>query len=118
MTSPFEERIKSSLHESAEHLDVETRQHLQNIKREALKQPKRTHWLSLLQSNYWVPAAGLAACSLFVALVFVPQINSTGNTNTLEQTAMFELLDSSEDLESISDPAFYLWMDELEAQSV
>lgn len=122
MTSPLEERIKSSLNESAEHLAAETRQRLQSIRREALNQPERINWLSLLQSNYWAPAAGLTVCSLFVALVFLPQTNSTNNTNTLEQIAMFELLDSpedfSEDLEVISDPAFYLWMDELEAHNV
>lgn len=118
MTSPFEERIKSGLNERAEHLDTATRQRLQNIRREALNQSKKTNWLSMFSSSYWMPAAGLTICGLFATLLFLPQLNSTQDTTEIDQTAMIELLDSPEDLEVISDPGFYLWIDELEAQSV
>ncbi|MFW5431204.1 MAG: hypothetical protein ACKE5M_07700 [Methylophilaceae bacterium] len=118
MTSPLENRIKSGLQESVQQLDAETLQRLQSIRREALNPPKKRSWLSLLQSNYWMPATGFAFCSIIAAMLFLPQLQDTNNTNVLDQTAMFELLENPEDLEIISDPWFYLWMDELEAQSV
>ena len=118
MTSPLEKRIKSGLEISTQQLDVETIQRLQAIRREALNQPQQTNWLSRLQANYWVPATGIVFCSVIAAMLLLPQWQSPNNTNALEQTAMFELLDNPEELEVLSDPGFYLWMDELASQSV
>ena len=118
MTSPLEKRIKSSLQESVQQLDAETLQRLQTIRSDALNQPKKSSWLSLFQASYWVPATGVVFCSIIAAMLFLPQLQGTNNPNLLDQTAMFELLDDPEDLEVISDPGFYLWMDELEAQNV
>ncbi len=113
MTSPLEERIKSGLEHSAQQLDAETQQQLQAIRHEALTQPKRKSWLSIFQANYWLPTTGFVLASFIAAMLFLPQLQPTEDSITLEQTAMLELLDNPEDLEVISDPDFYLWVEEL-----
>lgn len=112
MTTPLEERIKSNLNNPSQSLDAETSQRLQAIRSEALNQPPKQGWFSM---RYWMPVTGLAFCSLIAGMLFFPSLSSN-NTGTLSQTAMLELLESPDDLEIIADPAFYLWMDELDAQ--
>lgn len=117
MTTPLEKRIVKSLNDQATHLDNETIQRLQAIRRDALNRPSR-RWFSFTLSNNWLPATGLIAGSVFAILLFFPQSQTIDNSTTLEQTALFELLENPEDIDVISDVGFYLWMDELEAQKV
>ena len=118
MTSRLETRIKSSLDKSTQQIDNETKQRLFDIRNQALKQPQQTSWFSVLQSNYWMPATGIVLCSLIAALLLLPQWQRNNQTTTFEQLAMFELIDNPEEIEVLSDPYFYLWIDEFEAQNV
>ncbi|MFV1921732.1 MAG: hypothetical protein ACMZ63_03855 [Methylotenera sp.] len=118
MTSPLEKRIKSSLENTAQQLDAKTRQRLNSIRSQALEQPQQNNWLSILQSNDWMPATGFILCSFIVALFLLQEWKDSSHTNTFEQTAMLELIENPEDLDMLSDPGFYLWIDELEAQDV
>lgn len=117
MTTSLEKRIVKSLNYQAAHMDNETIQRLQAIRRDALNRPSRS-WFSFTLPNNWLPATGLIAGSIFAVLLFYPQSQSINNSTPLEQTAMVELLENAEDLDVISDVGFYLWMDELEAQNV
>lgn len=118
MISSLERRIKSSLNSSSQHLEADTKQRLQAIRREALNQPKKTVWSSLFNTSFWMPAASVTFCSIIAAMLFLPQLQNTKQTNPLDQTAMYELLNDPETLDVLSDPDFYLWVDEFEAQSV
>jgi hypothetical protein len=118
MTSPFEEKIKSSLDASVDDLDTATKQRLEAIRREALTQPKHKSWWSSFNVTLWVPATGLALCSIMAAILWLPQLNAPDNIMPIEQTAMFELMENPEDIDVLIDPGFYLWIDELEAQHV
>lgn len=118
MTTPLEERIKSSLNDSLQQLDGETSLRLQAIRHEALNQPAKQHWLSNVKSHYWVPATGLIFCSIIASILLLPSLSSNNQQDALSQTAMLELLESADDLEIIADPEFYLWMDELDTQKV
>ena len=114
----FEERIKSSLDNGVNAMDAETTRKLQSIRHQALNQPEKNVWLSTIKNNLWVSASGLAFCSLMVALVLLPQLKQMDSASTIEQTAMVELIEDPSEIDVISDPAFYLWLDEQAAQSV
>lgn len=116
MTSPLESRVKSALDTSIQTLDADTIQQLQSVRREALNQPKSEGWLSQLTTSYWAPATGVVFCSMVAAMLLLPQTQNTNNT--FDQTALFEMLEEPDTLEVLSDPDFYLWVDDLEAQSV
>lgn len=116
--SPLEDRIKSSLERSAQAIDAETAHLLKSIRNQALNQPEKSIWLSPFKLSFWAPAVGLAFCSIIAVMLLFPQIRNPSATATMDQTAMLELIENSEELEIVSDPGFYLWMDELKAQSV
>jgi hypothetical protein len=107
----FETRIKEGLITSTQNIDDDTRQRLQKIRRNAINQPAKTSWF---KSHQWVPAASLAFCSVIAIMLYLPSNQSqTNNTATqADQTAMFELIDNSDDLDTLSDPGFYIWLDE------
>ncbi len=109
MTTLFEERIKTSLDQSASQLDAGTQARLQAIRRAALTQPAKISWFSL---NGWVPAASLVFCSVVAVLLVLPSKQSP--TNPVDQTAMLELLNNPDELDALSDPDFYMWVDEMD----
>jgi hypothetical protein len=114
MSEPFdkdllENRIKASLDQSAAYLDADTQARLQAIRRAALNQPTKTSWLSL---NGWIPAASLVFCSVIAMLLVLPSKQSP--TNPVDQTAMLELLNNPDELDALSDPDFYMWVDEMD----
>lgn len=114
MTSDLENRIKSGLKNSSQSLDTETKQRLQAMRQAALNQPAKKGWLSMFQANYWLPASGLAFCSIMAALLFLPQSQNTINAGN--QTVMFESLEEIDMSEVLNDPGFYLWLDELDEE--
>lgn len=116
MTSPLEEQIQSSLDNSLHDIDAETRQQLQTIRRDALKQPIHGNWLRGF--NQWAPIAGIAICCMLVISIWMAPMQSTNELPKMEQMAIVELMENPEDFDMLSDPSFYLWMDELEAQDV
>lgn len=107
----LETRIKEGLLTSIHHIDDDTRQRLQKIRRNAINQPAKTSWF---KSHQWVPAASLAFCSIIAIMLYLPsqQSQTDSATTQIDQTAMFELIDNADDLDTLSDPDFYMWLDE------
>lgn len=113
----FEQKVKASLDSNLQELDFDTRQELANRRQKILfKQTGNTpnKWL---QASYWMPAGSLALCSLFAAIMlFNPSANSDKNSgikpSNQDQLAVFEWLDNTEELDVITDPDFYAWIDE------
>jgi hypothetical protein len=108
--SNLEQRIKNTLQDSAKNLDVDTKKRLQEIRRQALQSSGISAWL---KANYLLPAAGLALCSVFAVMLALPYLHTNSSAAT-EQTAMLELIENPDELDALSDPGFYVWMDEIE----
>ncbi len=107
----FERKVKASLDAKIDTLDADTRRRLADIRKQALinSQSQRFTWLN--PSNY-LPAGALVLCSIFaVFLVFSPQ-NNDAQTLQNDQLAVFELLNNPDELEVMTDPDFYAWIDE------
>lgn len=119
--SDFKNKVKQSLDANVQNLDSETRQALSAARRKALNQPPKKYGLmDWLKKEYWLPAGSLALCSLLVMLVLVnpkpqlPPVNVAINpvVQLNDQVAALELLDNADDIDTVTDPDFYLWMDE------
>jgi len=113
MQDKFEQKVKASLDDSAANLDADTRKRLADIRRQALNtqtsQVKPTRWLAL---SGWLPTTSLAF-GVLLALFFVAQHKQQNVLESgQEQVAAFEMLNDADDLETLSDPDFYLWADE------
>jgi hypothetical protein len=113
MQDKFEQKVKASLDDSAANLDADTRKRLADIRRQALNtqtsQVKPARWLAL---SGWLPTTSLAF-GVLLALFFVAQHKQqNGLESGQEQVAAFEMLNDADDLETLSDPDFYLWADE------
>lgn len=113
----FEQKIKASLDESAANLDADTRKRLADIRRQALNtqtnHAKPARWLAL---SHWLPSTSLAF-GVLLALFFVAQHQQHNRTEFgaelgADQVAVFEMLNNTDDLDTLSDPDFYLWADE------
>ncbi len=108
----FEQKVKASLDSNLQQLDVDTRQQLASRRLQALAKPSNK-WL---QASYWLPAGSLALCSLFAAIMIInPSPNNSQPANQ-DQIAVFELLDNAEELDVMTDPDFYAWIDETLAE--
>jgi type VI protein secretion system component VasF len=107
----LETRIKENLEASIQHIDDDTKHRLQKIRRQAMNQPVKTSWF---KSHQWVPAASLAFFSVIAIMLYLPSQQSQTNVTTtqIDQTAMLELIDSPDDIDTLSDPDFYMWLDE------
>lgn len=111
----FTDRIQAGLTASTNEIDSETQQRLHAIRRKALQQKPQLSWLKKIwQSNMvWAPVAGVAFCSVMAIMFTLPaQQASSPDAISGEYTAMFEVVESPEDLDTITDPDFYLWLDE------
>ena len=122
----FERKVKTSLDADVKGLDADTRQQLAVARRTALSQPNKQSWrdswlkISWL-TNYGLPAGSLAICSLLAVFFLaspkpslVPAnvvINSAIQLN--DQVAALELMDNADDIDTATDPDFYLWADEV-----
>lgn len=121
--SDFEKKVKASLNADADNLDADTRAQLAAARRKALSQPVKRSWLSIwLKKEYWLPAGSLALCSLLAVFILVNPKPQSLPTNvavtqqlndTLNQVAALELLDNTDDIDTATDPDFYLWADEV-----
>ena len=110
--NPFEQKVKASLNSNLQQLDDDTRQQLASRRQQALSK-STNKWR---QTNYWLPAGSLALCSLFAAImVFNPSLNDAQPENH-DQLAVFEWLDNAEELDVMTDPDFYAWIDETLAE--
>jgi hypothetical protein len=108
--SNLEERIKNALQSSAKNLDADTKKRLQEIRRQALQPSGVSAWF---KASYLLPAAGLALCSVFAIMLALPYLHTNGRT-AADQSAMLELIENPDELDALSDPGFYVWMDEIE----
>ena len=122
----FEAKIKVSLDAQAQGLDADIRQQLAAARRKALNQPINQSWRdSWLKSswltNYGLPVSSLALCSLLAVFILVNPKPSTAPANVAvnpaiqlnDQVAALELLDNVDDIDTATDPDFYLWADEI-----
>lgn len=111
----FTDRIHAGLTASTNEIDGETQQRLHAIRRKALQQKSQQTGLQKIWQNnrVWAPVAGVAFCSV-MAIMFILPAQHASNPETIsgEYTAMFEVVESPEDLDTITDPDFYLWLDE------
>jgi hypothetical protein len=123
---PFETKVKTSLDESVITLDKETQLALTSIRQKVLEKQRPQ---SRLNFNAWnfnalIPVGAFALCALLTVLIVYSPDNiddstqrmaaqQSGNHDQYEQIAMLELLTHPEDLETTSDPDFYVWMDEI-----
>lgn len=108
----FEQKIKTSLDESAANLDADTRKRLADIRRQALNTQKHhakpARWLAI---SHWLPTTSLAF-GVLLALFFVAQHQQKRVEFGQDQVAVFEMLNNSDELDTLADPDFYLWADE------
>ncbi|WP_020181559.1 DUF3619 family protein [Methylotenera sp. 1P/1] len=109
----FTDRIQSSLTASTNEIDADTQHRLHAIRRQALQQkPQKAWWKNIV----WAPVAGVAFCSVMAIMFILPAQHSASPAAVSgEYTAMFEVVESPDDLDAITDPEFYLWLDETES---
>jgi hypothetical protein len=111
----FTERIKTTLNDSTNHIDADTQHRLHAIRRAALQQSGKQAWWKNAWSNHmvWAPLAGVAFCSVMAVMFILPAQQATNPAAMSgEYTAMFEVVESPEDFDAVTDPDFYLWLDE------
>ncbi|MDO8962279.1 MAG: hypothetical protein Q7V02_09265 [Methylophilus sp.] len=111
----FTERIKTTLTDSTNDIDADTQHRLHAIRRKALQQSSKQAWWKNIGSNtkVWAPLAGVAFCSVMAVMFILPAQQATNPAAVSgEYTAMFELVESPEDFDAVTDPDFYLWLDE------
>ncbi len=120
----FESKVKAALDMSELSIDADTRIRLAKIRSQSLNASSRhivpSKWLTLANWGLksWVPAASLVVFVAFAMLIMVnPKIQSP-STKQQDQVVILELLNDVEDLETATDPDFYLWADEVLAESV
>ena len=112
-------------------LDADTRQQLAVARRTALSQPNKQTWRDSWFKNSWLksswltnvglPAGSLALCSLLAVFILVNPKPNIAPANVAispaihlnDQVAAFELLDNVDDIDTATDPDFYLWADEV-----
>jgi hypothetical protein len=114
MKPNLEQRIKANLAHSAEHIDTQTLQRLQEIRRVALTPKIKKKTFSFYR---WAPATGLIFCSFIAAILLVSSPKNQELSNSSEQTAMLELIENPDEMDSLSDPGFYLWLNEISADT-
>ena len=128
---PFETKVKTSLDESVITLDKETQLALTSIRQKVLEKQRSQ---SRLNFNAWdfnawnfnalIPVGAFALCALLTVLIVYSPDNIDDSTlhmvaqqnvkhDQYEQIAMLELFTNPEDLETTTDPDFYVWMDEI-----
>ena len=111
----FEHKVKTSLDANLDALDADTRKRLTDSRNKAVKSQalnSKSQPFAWLNINSSLPAGALALCSLFaVFLAFNPQDKSVQVLQN-DQVAVFELLNNADELEAMTDPDFYAWIDE------
>ena len=122
----FERKVKTSLDADVKGLDADTRQQLAVARRTALNQPNKQSWRDFWLKSSWLtnvglPAGSLALCSLLAVFILMSPKPNIAPANVAispaiqlnDQVAALELLDNVEDIDTATDPDFYLWADEV-----
>ena len=127
----FERKVKTSFDADVKGLDADTRQQLAIARRAALSQLNKQSWRDSRFKNSWLksswltnvglPAGSLALCSLLAVFILVNPKPNIAPANVAisptiqlnDQVAALELLDNVDDIDTATDPDFYLWADEV-----
>ncbi|MGB4812683.1 MAG: hypothetical protein WBP13_09450 [Methylophilaceae bacterium] len=109
----FEHRVKATLDDSVNALDADTRHRLAELRRKSL-QPQSfsaARWLTLSfwGQHFWLPAMAMGLCAIYIAMQFNAPSHPSASQ---DQVALLELLNNTDDLDTMSDPDFYLWAEE------
>ena len=106
----FERKVKASLDNHVNGLDADACKRLADCRRQALASKSQPFaWLNI---NSYLLAGAFALCALFATLLlFNPQDNAV-RVLPSDQVAVYELLNNAEELEVMTDPDFYAWIDE------
>ena len=107
----FAREAKTLFDESVDKLDASTLSTLNQIRQRALAEAhtQPSQWLR------WVPAAGIAAATLLVVMVILPDPASIQPVPA-EVTDM-EILLGEDSIEMLEDLEFYAWIDMLEQEN-
>lgn len=122
----LESKIKASLDASVLGLDQDTQRKLAVMRANALKKQQAHTWLNF---KAWGSASAVALSALLAVLFVSPpqHVSDTHIGDALppvaiqqnlshtqpEQLTMLELLTNAEDMETATDPDFYVWIDEI-----
>jgi hypothetical protein len=115
-TSKLEQTIKAHLDTRAEQLDNQTRAKLAEIRRKALNQPAKTGFMQKWFSIHFVPAIATSFCAVLIVSVMLLRPPESLQGNGTDAFTLAELASDPEELDAITDPGFYAWMDEVEVQ--
>lgn len=126
ISNQFETKTKASLDAQVQGLDADTRQQLATARRKALNQPSKQSWRDSWLKNLGLksgglPAGSLVLCSLLAVFILVnpkphespANIASNQAVQLNDQVSALELLDNVDDIDTATDPDFYLWADEV-----
>lgn len=108
-TEPLEERSRTLLEDSVEHLDARTRSRLTQARSAALDELKQSH--ATRARWFWAPAGGIAAVAAAAILISV----WSGGTRTSPEAGGlpledFDIVAEGEPLEMLQDVEFYAWL--------
>ena len=107
----FAQEAKTLFDESVDKLDAATLSTLNQSRQRALAEAhaQPTQWLR------WVPAAGMAAATLLVVMVILPD---PANIQPVpSEVADMEILLGEDSIEMLEDLEFYAWIDMLEQEN-
>lgn len=110
---PFEERIRSTLNDSASDLDASTRSALTRLRSEALAQRHAPRAWTL--RSWWVPAAAFSLVAVLTLTLVIRTPTDHGATwlaQSEDPAWVMDMLAAEEDQGVESDPAFYVWVEE------
>ena len=106
----LEVRSKAAFDASVSELNASVRSRLTQARFAAvaeLEHRSRSRW-----QRFWMPAAGLAATALIVALVVVPQLNRADRSAATLADDDIPILLDTDNIEMIEDMEFYAWLDD------
>lgn len=113
----FETRARKLLEESVDHLDGRARSRLIQARSAAVAELADTSAFPRLRQRWWLPAGGIAAVALVIAVWFVPGRDPDPilQTDTYAGETILSVDDieimAAESLELLEELEFYAWLD-------
>jgi hypothetical protein len=116
--SKLEQSIKAQLDSRSAQLDDQTRAKLAEIRRKALNQPARTGFMGKWFTLSYMPALAASFCAVLVISAMLLRQPETLQGNGADAFTLAELASDPDELDAITDPGFYAWIDEIKVQAV
>ncbi len=114
--SKLEQRIQAHFNARSTVLDAEIRAKLAQARNRALAQPTKTAvWQRWLQPGY-MPALATGLCAVLIVSALLLRPDSLQRSNGADNLILAELVSEPEELDAVTDPGFYAWLDEIETQ--